>query len=137
MQFTNLLHLSYWFAVYTPPLRRFSFIAAIIVVALFIGGGIVFKILSRRKKDNPPLARGLSKLSRPFWFFAAFMLILIWSRQVGAVILSARGWTLLIFLITVSWFAVILKGVLKNYKREYAQLAERKKYEEYLPKKKR
>ena len=137
MNLLNLFNLSYWFSVYTPALRLSSFVVVVIIVALFLAAGIVLRVLSSRKKDNPPLSRGLARLSRPFWLFTAFMLVLIWCRQVGAVILSARGWMLLIFLIAAFWFAVILKSVLKTYKQEYARLTERKKYEAYLPKKKR
>lgn len=135
MGFANLLALSYWFAIYTPPFRQPSFVAALIVLGMLFAAGVVLKVLAKRKKINPPLARGLSRLAKPLFFISISGFILAWVRQLGAGILSARFWFALIFLITVAWFALVLRSVLRKYKIEYTQMKERWKYEKYLPKK--
>lgn len=137
MGFTNLLALSYWFAIYTPPFRKSSFVMALVLLGILFATGVALKILAKRKKINPPLARGLSRLARPLFFISISGFILAWVRQLGAGILSARFWFALIFLITLAWFALVLRSVLRKYKVEYTQMKERWKYEQYLPKKKK
>lgn len=134
---SNLLHFSYWFATFTPPFRKSSFIITLIVLGLFFAGGIVFKVLAKKNKVNPPLARGLSRLARPLLFFSIASFVLVWFRQLGAGIISARAWLVVIFLIAVVWFVFSLRAMLKTYKAEYQKISERRKYEAYLPKKRK
>lgn len=134
--FANALKLSYWLAITTPPFRPVSFIVAIVMLALCAAAAIALRILAQKKRANPPLARGLRRLSRPLFFLAILGFILIWFRQLGAAILSARALFALIFVITLAWLVWILRSTLRTYKAEYQRLLEEKKYRAYLPKKK-
>jgi ACR3 family arsenite efflux pump ArsB len=136
MNITNLLDASYWFAVYTPPLRRSSFIIVVVILVAFFVAGIVLKHLAKKVKNNPPLSRGLRKIAKPLFLFSLLGLLLTWFRQVGAGILSARAWTLLIFITALIWFVVILRDFLKTHQAEYNRFKEEQKYKEYFPKKK-
>lgn len=137
MSLTNLLTLSYWFSISTPPLRRASFIIAIIILVLIFAVGVALRTMARYKKWNPPLSKGLRGLARPCFFFSIFTAILISFRELGAMVVSARFLILLILAITITWFAVILRVMLKNYQTEYNKLQNKWKYEAYLPKKKK
>ena len=137
MSLVNLLHRSYWFAVATPPFLRASFIIVLVIIGAIFVTGIVLRIIANKKRNNPPLKNGLIRLSRPFFFLAIVLFILVWFRQLGAVILSARAWLALIVIIAGLWFGFALRVVLRSYKVEYARLQEKWKYQEYLPKKKR
>lgn len=134
--FANALKLSYWFSISTPPFRQVSFIVVIAVLTLCATAAIALRIMAQKKRANPPLARGLRRLSRPLFFLAILGFILIWFRQLGAAILSARALFAFTFIIALAWFIWILRGVLSTYKAEYARLQEERKYREYLPKKK-
>lgn len=134
--FANPLKLSYWLAISTPPFRQVSFIVVVAVLTLCAAAAIALRILAQKKRANPPLARGLRRLSRPLFFLAILGFILIWFRQLGAAILSARVLLALIFVIAVVWSVWILRGVLSTYQAEYARMQEERKYREYLPKKK-
>lgn len=137
MSLANILHLSYWFSISTPPFRQGSFVATLIVLGIFFVGGIALKILAKQKRAHPPLARGLSRLARPLFFFAILGFVLVWFRQLGAAVLSARFWMFLVFAIAAVWFGLVLKSMLKTYKDEYARIEQRRKYEEYLPRKRK
>lgn len=137
MNITNLLHVSYWFSLTTPPFRRFSFIAVLSILALCLVGAIALRVAANQKRKNPPLARGLVRLARPLFFFSILGAVLIWFRELGATVVSARFLLLLIFMIALAWFVLVLKGVLKTYQSEYELLKEKRKYEEYLPRKRK
>lgn len=137
MSFGNLFKLSYWFAVATPAFARTSFIIALVIIGVIFATGIAFRIIANKRRNNPPLKKGLIRLSRPFFFLAIVSFIFVWFRQLGAVILSARVWLALIDIIAALWFGFVLRAVLRSYKIEYARLQEKWKYQEYLPKKKK
>lgn len=137
MNITNILTLPYWFAFSTPPFRQPSLAIILILLTAFFAGGIALKIIAKKNKSNPPLSKGLRRLSRPLFFFSILGLILVGCRQVGAAILSSRSWILLILVIAAVWFALISRATFKTYKTEYEKIKERRKYEEYLPKKKK
>lgn len=136
MSLTNLLHWSYWLAITTPPFRRTALIVAVAVLILCGVVGVIFRVIARRLKSNPPLTKGLVRLSRPLLFLALTGLIWIWFRQLGAAILSARAWLFLIGLIAVVWVIWIIRSTRKTYHTELARLQDEKKYREYLPKRK-
>lgn len=133
--FANALKLSYWLAISTPPFQQVSFIVAIVALTLCAAAAIALRILAQKKRANPPLARGLRRLSRPLFFLAILGFILVWFRELGAAILSARALLALIFVIAAVWFALILRSTLRTYQSEYQRLQEEKKYRAYLPKK--
>src|SRR3989338_10659963 len=135
MDIANWLQLSYWFSLITPPFRPVSFITALIALAVFFAGGIALKVLAKQKRKNPPLSRGLTRLARPFFFFSILGFFLLWFRQLGAAVLSARFWLAFIFAVAAVWFTLVLRGVLRTYKGEYERLQEKRKDEEYLPRK--
>lgn len=132
----NVLKLSYWFAISTPPFRTVSFIVVVMVFGLCAVAAVALRILAQKKRANPPLARGLRRLARPLFFLAILGLILVWFRQLGAAVLSARAGLVLILVIALVWFAFILRAMLRTYKTEYSRLQEEQKYRSYLPKKK-
>lgn len=134
MSFANILELSYWFAIYTPPLRRSSFIVALIALAVLLVAAIVLKISAAKWRGNPPLWRALNRLARPLIFLVILGGVLITFRQLGASVLSARAWLALVDILAIAWFVVVLRRVHKTYKPELLQMRERKKYETYLPK---
>lgn len=136
MQLTNLTHPSYWFAIITPPFKTVSFyitLGCLIALAL---SGIVLRIVAKRMKENPPLSRGLFRLARPLFFVSLLGIIFFAFRQMGAAVLSARVWLLVISLIAVVWFVMVLRSVRRKYRVEYQRLREEQKYRAYLPKKK-
>lgn len=134
--FTNALKLSYWFALSTPPLKRTSFIVALVGLGVFFAVGVALRVMAGKRRSNPPLARGLRRSARPFFFFSLLGVVLVFFRQLGALILSARFWMAFILAITVAWLVWILRTFLKSYKIERARLEQERKYREYLPKRK-
>lgn len=137
MSIANLSNLSYWFAIVTPGFKQWSLIIAIVMLAVVLVIGIAARVLARSRKSNPPLCRALVRASRPFLFFAITGFILVWFRQLGAAVLSARFWLVFVFVISVIWFVWIFIKVRKNYEREYERLEAEKKYKAYLPKRKK
>lgn len=136
MQFSHLIQLSYWFSIFTPPFRSTAFIVAVVIFALCFLGGIALRIVPRRKQLPAPLIKILVRVSRPLFFFSILGGLLLWFRQVGAAILSARALLLLIFLIAAVWFVLMLRGSLKRYRSELALLEQQRAYKLYLPKRK-
>lgn len=135
--FANVLKLSYWFAISTPPLTRPSFIVLLVILVLFFALGIVLKMGARkRRRTNPPLAKGLQRLARPFFFFALVGLLLMFTRQLGAAVLSARIWLAAVFVIALLWGTWVIRSVWRNYQAEVKRLEEQRKYQAYLPKRK-
>lgn len=137
MSIFNMLKISYWFSLTTPPFRQGSFIAALTVIGLFFAGAIALKVAAKHKRENPPLSRGLARLARPLWFFSILGFALVWFREIGASIISARFWFALIFVVAAVWFGALLRGLLKTYQGDYTKIEERRKYEEYLPKRRK
>lgn len=136
MALKHLLNFSYWFSIFTPPFRSTAFIVAVVIFVLCFLAGIVLRIVPRRKQLPPPLFKILVRVSRPLFFFSILGGFLLLFRQVGAAILSARAWPLLIFLITAVWLGVMLRGLLKRYRSELALLEQQRAYKSYLPKRK-
>ncbi len=134
MSLANLLKISYWFALYTPPLRRTSFIIVVTVLLVLLVLAILLKTSAAKWRGNPPLVKALRRLARPLLFFAILGGIFVTFRQLGALVLSARIWLALIDLIALVWFILVLYRVHKTYKSEFAAIQERRKYEAYLPK---
>lgn len=137
MDIANILTLSYWFAIITPSFKQRSLIIALVILAIFLGIGVFLRVLSRSRKSNPPLCRALVRVSRPFLFFSITGFILVWFRQLGAAVLSARFWLAFVFVISATWFVCVFIKVRKSYGREYERLETEKKYKEYLPKRKK
>lgn len=136
MNFTNIFQRSYWFAVSTPPFAQTSLIVALLILIAFFMAGVILRIISKRKRENPPLSRGLFRLARPCFFVAILGLIFTAFRQMGAAVLSARFWMLLIDLIGLIWFVMVARMVRSTYAAQFTKLQEVRKYQEYLPKKK-
>ncbi len=136
MAFRHLLDLSYWFSVFTPPFRTTAFIIAVTVFAVCFLAGIALRVVPRKKQLPPPLVKILVRASRPLFFFSILGALLVWFRQVGAAVISVRALLLLIFLITVAWLTVILRGAFKRYGKELAALEQQRAYKSYLPKRK-
>ncbi|MBI4135166.1 hypothetical protein HY477_00315 [Candidatus Uhrbacteria bacterium] len=134
MSLTNLLQLSYWFALYTPPLRRTSFITVFILLLVLLVLVIALKTSAAKWRGNPPLAKALRRLARPIFFLVILGGVFVTFRQLGALVLSARIWLALIDTIAIVWFVLVLQRVHKTYKTEFTQIQERRKYEAYLPK---
>lgn len=135
--FANVLKFSYWLAIATPPLRQLSFIVLLIILVLVFALGIVLRVGARqRRRTNPPLAKGLQRLARPFFFFALLGLFLVFTRQMGAAVLSARIWLAAVFIIALVWGIWVARLVWKTYPAETQRLEELRKYQAYLPKRK-
>ncbi|HBO99876.1 MAG: hypothetical protein UX17_C0031G0011 [Parcubacteria group bacterium GW2011_GWC2_45_7] len=134
MNIANIVKLSYWFSVATPPFRQSSFAVALVVLGILFAAGIVLRVMANKKRANPPFARGLRNLSRPLFLLSILGIVFVFFRQLGALILSARVWMLALFIIAAVWFAFILKNFLRNFKLEFEKLQAEKKYKEYLPK---
>ena len=134
MAITNLLHVSYWFAITTPPLTKIALIAILSFFILILALGVFLRVFSKTKRSNPLLAKSLKRISRPLFFCAIMGLILVWFRNLGAAILSARFWLALILIISTVWFALVFYALRKRYDAEYARLEQEKKYKEYMPK---
>ena len=134
MAIINLLHVSYWFAITTPPLSRLALILSTAFFALIFVAGILMRVFASKRKNNPLLSKAVKRISRPLFFCAVMGLILIWFRELGAAILSARFWLALILAISAVWFALVFRIIRKRYAAEYARMEQEKKYKEYLPK---
>ena len=137
MSITNLLHLSYWFAVRTPPFGRVSFIIVLVILGGLLALAILLRVFSREYAPNPLLARGLHRIARPFFFTSITGLIFIGIRQLGAAVLSSRFWMVLIFGAGIAWFVVIFRALRGTYESQIAQFQAEKKYREYLPKRRK
>jgi len=136
MHLTNFIRFSYWLSFFTPKFSTTALVVAVIVLGLFFIGATVLRIVAGRKKTNPPLAKGLRRLSRPLFFFSLFELGLVGCRQLGAAVLSSRLIMFAIFVISVVWLVFSVRALLRSYTREYQKLLETRKYQAYLPKKK-
>ena len=134
MAIINLLHTSYWFAITTPPPSRAALILLVSFFVLVFAVGIFLRVFSNKRRTNPLLAKALKRISRPLFFCAIMGLILVWFRELGAAILSARFWLALIFIISAVWFALVFYAIRKRYDDEFTRLEQEKKYKEYLPK---
>ena len=134
MNFANLLKVSYWFAITTPPLTKIALIIMLSFLVLVLALGIFLRVFSNTKRSNPLLAKSLKRIARPFFFCAIMGFLLVWFRQLGAAILSARFWPALILIISTVWFALVFLAVRKRYDAEYSRMEQEKKYKEYLPK---
>ena len=137
MQFTNLLPLSYWFAVRTPPFGRVSFIIALVIFGGLLALGILLRIFSAHYAPNPLLTRGLRRIAKPFFFTSIAGLILIGIRQIGAAVLSSRFWLLFVLGAGIAWFVVIFRSLRGTYESDIAKFQAEKKYREYLPKRRK
>ncbi|MDO8505107.1 MAG: hypothetical protein Q7S48_00795 [bacterium] len=137
MQFTNLLHLSYWFSVHTPSFGRVSFIIALVVLGALLAVAILLRVFSREYAPNPLLARGLRRISKPFFFMSITGLAFVGVRQVGAAVLSSRFWMVFILGGGFAWFVVIFRSLRSTYENEIAKFYAQKKYKEYLPKRRK
>ncbi len=136
MQFAHFVQLSYWFSVFTPPFRPGAFIALVVMLGVCFLAGIALRVVPRKKQMPAPLVRIFARASRPLFFFSILGTLLVWFRQIGAAILSVRALLLLIFLITVAWLAVILRGSCGRYRSDLATLEKQRAYKSYLPKRK-
>ena len=133
--FANPLKLSYWLAISTPTFSRGSLIIALSALILVLATAVALRVLAHKKSGNPPLARFARRAARPLFFLAILGLLLVWFRQLGAAILSARFLMALILLIALLWLVVILRAFRKTYRAELARLASEHQYRAYLPKK--
>lgn len=137
MSITHLLHLSYWFAVITPPFGRVSLVIILVLFGGLFAVAILLRVFAREYAPNPLLARGLSRIAKPFFFVSIACLILIVFRQLGAAVLSARFWIFLVLGIGIVWFVVIFRVLRGTYEAEVVKFQAEKKYREYLPKRRK
>lgn len=136
MSFGNLLKLSYWFSISTPPFGRTSLIIAAVILGVVFLGAVALRIAAKRFQGNAPLTRGLVRLSRPLFFLSIMGFLLFSFRELGAAILGARFWVALILLISIVWIVLVERSFLKTYRFEYEKIKQVEKYKEYLPKRK-
>lgn len=137
MSITNLLRFSYWFSVHTPPFGRVAFIITLVVLGALLGIAIVLRVFARQYTLNPLLVRGLLRSTKPFFFSAILGLVLTAFRQLGAAVLSARFWMVLVLGVGIAWFGMVFYKLRGTYDAEYARLQAEKKYKEYLPKRRK
>ncbi|MBI2098852.1 hypothetical protein HYT45_00345 [Candidatus Uhrbacteria bacterium] len=129
------LTLGYWFNVRPLPMPKTWIIGLAIFFAVYIAAGIVFNILAKR--SAPLLARRFKPVSRFFWAAGLLGYLWLFFSYEEAILLGARFWFLLIAAATIVRAVFTLLDFKKNLPKEAAAQEEKRRFESYLPKKKK
>ncbi len=129
------LSLGYWFSMRPVPMPRTWILGLTVFFCLFILGGVAFAIWS--KKSDIFLARRLRAISKLGWTIGLFGFLWLFFSYEEAIVLGSRFWFLFLILGLLVRMAFIVRDIIKNLPKERALLAERARFEKYLPKKKK
>lgn len=129
------LTLGYWFNIRPMPMPTFWLIGLDVFFGLFILGGIVAAVLS--KKKDVFLAKRLLKFSRLGWATGLLGFFWLFFSYEQAVVLGSRFWFLILLLVLGLRLFFLVRDLVKNLPKERAAMAERERFLKYLPKKKK
>lgn len=128
-----LITLSFWFNGNPPPFVRPVWIGlGILIVIIFVGGGVV-KYFSYRSRQNPPLHRILSRIGRAVLWVGGIALLLYFFSYEQIPYISVRYWWALLAVGGAIWAVFITKDSIKRYPIEKRVLTERQAKGKYLP----
>lgn len=129
------LTLGYWFNIRPVPMPRSWLIGLDIFFGIFILGGIVAAVLSKKKDVH--LTKRLLKFSRLGWAIGLLGFLWLFFSYEQAVVLGSRFWFLILLLAAATRLFFLVKDLIKNLPRERAAMVERERFLKYLPKKKK
>ena len=129
------LSLGYWFNVRPVTMPKSWIVGLWVFFGLFILGGIVSSVMSAKSESF--LAKRLLRFARLGWVTGILGYIWVFFSYEEAVVMGARFWFLFILLMVGIWAGLILNDLRKNLSKERTMLAEKERFEKYLPKKKK
>lgn len=129
------LTLGYWFNIRPVPMPTSWIIGLDVFFGLFILGGAVVAILSKKKDAH--LTKRLLKFSRFGWTIGLLGFLWLFFSYEQAVVLGSRFWFLILLLAAGIRLFFLVKDLVKNLPKERAVMMERERFLKYLPKKKK
>lgn len=133
INFQKLLDWRFWFSLRPSALsdRTAKFILFIFCIILVIS--LIFKILMRLKKKNPPLVKLYSKLYKLFLTMGLLGFILLFLSYEQIYLLGSRFWYLIWFIGFLIWLGLIIYHLIVKLPKEKKKFEEKKQFEKYLP----
>lgn len=132
IDFKKLLDLNFWFALHPNTPSGRTVIAAIAIFAAFLVLTFILRIAAGTKKQNPPLAKLLRKISKMFSTMALLGFVLLFFSYEQTYFLGSRFWFLLWFVGLVVWAVFVVLYAVRKMPREKEQMEKKKKFLKYL-----
>lgn len=100
---------------------------------LLLAGVVIFRVLIKIKKQNPPLVKIFKKFQKMLSTMAliGFMLLFLGYEQIY--LLGAHFWFLVWLLGFLVWLGFIIYHMVAKLPKEKSELEQKKKFEKYLP----
>ncbi len=134
IKLADLISLKFWLALNPGPLSdKFQ-----LFLTWFFGGvlvlAVVFRFLVASQKKNLLLVRVWRRFFKLSLTMGLIGFVLLFFFYEGLPVFGARFWFLVWLVVLLIWSVVILVNLLIKLPRERRELAEKKRFEKYLPK---
>ncbi len=132
-----LLKISYWFDINPPLMNELMGQIIFWFFAIFLIVGAVIRVVGSKRKDDKFVIAIFNKFGTLFLTSGFLGLLLYFFSYEQIYLFGARFWFLILGIIFLVWLGYIIRYIKKTVPKEKAEIAEREKFEKYMPKSKK
>jgi len=132
-----LLQVSYWLDISPPLMDELMGQVIFWCFAIFLIVGAVIRVVGSKRKDDKFVIATFNKFGTLFLASGFLGLLFYFFSYEQIYLFGARFWFLVIGITFLVWLGYIIRYIKKTVPKEKAKIAEREKFEKYMPKKKK